>query len=160
MMPCRTGSAQATFITTGGLYTFKLLVTDWTATQVVDVRRAAPPPTNVADLATRPPVARGAYTPLQILPSGNWRPGWAPKDAWADIEKMVLRFDPYLPEMPNFAAATTNNVVVSYAIRRTPEATYLVTDRRVTEGKLSIDDQEVKITSGLIEEVTAPKPKT
>lgn len=131
--------------TTGGLYGFELCVYRHSWTPVVDVRRAEP--------ATLPeqaavPAPRGRFDRLHLAPPEERPlPAWAPAEAWADADKLVVRFRAPLPVLPGLHAGQEGEQVVSYRVERTADAVYIVTSRRVTEAELRLDDETVRISA-------------
>ena len=150
--PCMMPSTNATFLTSEGPYTFQFLVYDWSAAQIVEVNHAAPAPTNLPD--PRIPVPVGTIRRLKTYPVGDWNPGWAPEEAWTDYEKMVIRFAAPLPVLPGLYTGLRGEQVVNYNVLELPGSVYMVTNRRVTEAELRVDDQIVRITSGEVPRLT------
>ncbi|WGF91082.1 TrbG/VirB9 family P-type conjugative transfer protein [Marinivivus vitaminiproducens] len=147
LVRCMTATAKSTFITSGGVYHFLFPVYDWTAVAQVEVNKAPPPPTNPYG-TTRPPFPSAAATPLFIERTGAWRAPWAPVQAYADPDKLVIEFRKPVSQLPGLYVGLEGEAMVNYRTIDTPSALYLVTDRRVTEAELRIDDQVVTLTAG------------
>lgn len=152
LVPCMAVQAKATFLTTAGAYHFVFPVHDWTAVAQVEVNHAPPPPTN-QDPAGRPPFPSGSADPLFIEETGAWRAQWAPVYAYADPEKTVIQFRKPLPVLPGLYAGMEGEQLVNYSTVETPDAVYFVTDRRVTEAELRIDEEILTLTSGRRDEL-------
>jgi hypothetical protein len=138
---CMIGTADATFLTNEGPYSFRFVITDYTAATIVLVNHAPPPVTERPGV--RVPQPDGPVTELQIAVIGNWNPGWQPVRAWADPWKMVIHFNGPLPTLPGlFPMGGTTN----YSVLEVGSDIYMVTSRRVTEAELRLDKQTVRIT--------------
>jgi len=147
LVTCMSGEGRATLVTTGGIYHLVFPVYDWTALAQVELNHAPPPPTNPG-APDRPPFPNGRADPLLVQKEGRWQAPWVPVAAWADQDKMVVKFPKPLPELPGLYAGLEGEQIVNYRTLETADAIYLVTDRRVTEAELRLDDQVVAITSG------------
>lgn len=160
LVRCMTTTAKATFITSGGVYHFLFPVYDWTAVAQVEVNKAPPPATNPY-AATRPPFPTAAATPLFIERTGDWRAPWAPIQAYADPDKLVVEFRKPLPQLPGLYVGLEGEAMVNYSTVETPTAIYLVTDRRVTEAQLRLDDQVITLTAGRgqVEDLSPPQAR-
>ncbi|WGF90982.1 TrbG/VirB9 family P-type conjugative transfer protein [Marinivivus vitaminiproducens] len=147
LVRCMTVTAKSTFITSGGVYHFLFPVYDWTAVALVEVNKAPPPQTNpYAPL--RPPFPTAAATPLFIERTGAWRAPWAPIQAYADPDKLVIEFRKPVGQLPGLFVGLQGEAMVNYYTIDTPTALYLVTNRRVTEAQLRLDDQVITLTAG------------
>ena len=143
LQPCTTSRNRATFLTSGGVYNFELQVNDYTAVAVVEVNHAPPPMT-----ATGPevPFPDGRADLLRLIDDEDPAP-WMPTWAWADPRKLVVRFNAPLPTWPALFAGQEGEQVVNYRVIEEDDAVYFVTDRRVTEAQLRIEDEVVRITA-------------
>jgi hypothetical protein len=155
--PCSTSQAKATFLTSVGPYSFEFPVYDWTAAQIVELNHAPPPETDFGPQLPRP---NGHVDMLRVVPTHNWNPAWQPVVAWADPDKLVLEFIAPLPVLPGLYPLGGG---VNYSIIETPQRVYMVTDRRVTEAELRVDDQIVRITDpanadDLLRQKSSPRP--
>jgi hypothetical protein len=156
--PCLTSVAKMTFLTNAGHYNFEFQVNDYTAAQIVEINHAAPPPTNLVSL--KMPRPTGPVEQLRVFPEGTWNPGWKPTKAWADPDKLVVEFRAPLPVLPGLYPLGGN---VNYSVIETDQFVWMVTSRRVTEAKLMLDEQVVRISSENAKELlasqNAPRPK-
>jgi hypothetical protein len=158
--PCLTNIAKLTLLTNAFPYNFELQVNDWTAASIVEINHAAPPPTNLVSL--KQPKPTGPVEELLVFPEGKWNPGWGQqiRRAWADPDKMVIEFVAPLPTQPDLYPLGGN---VNYSVIETPQLVWMVTSRRVTEAKLILDEQVIRISSQNAEELLAnqnsPRPK-
>lgn len=147
LVRCMTSTAKASFITSGGVYHVLLPVHDWTAVAQVEFNKAPPPATNPYAVG-RPPFPTAAATPLFIERTGAWRAPWAPIQAYADPDKLVIEFRKPVGQLPGLFVGLQGEAMVNYYTVDTPTALYLVTDRRVTEAQLRLDDQVITLTAG------------
>jgi hypothetical protein len=145
LQPCSVGIARATFLTSGGVYNFEFQVNDYTAVAVVEVNHAPPPKTNVGKPAV--PFPDGRADPLRLTNIGKDAAPWMPLQAWADPYKLVVSFAAPLPTWPALYAGKKGEQVVNYRVIEAGAAVYFVTDRRVTEAQLRIEDEVVQITA-------------
>lgn len=155
LVACMTGRSKATFLTSEGPYAFEFVITDWTAVPLVEVNHAPPPKPSPA--APKRPIPTQPAENLRIEPVGKWVPGWAPRLAWADPHKLVVQFDAPLPELPGLYAGLEGESTVNYRVIEDDDAIFLVTDKRVTEAELRIDEQVVRITSARTRELRKPR---
>src|SRR5919106_4362788 len=149
LQPCTTSRNKATFLTSGGAYNFEFQVNDYTAVAVVEVNHAPPPKTNVGKPAV--PFPEGRADPLRLVNLGKYAAPWMPLQAWADPYKLVVSFAAPLPTWPALYAGKKGEQVVNYRVIEAGAAVYFVTDRRVTEAQLRIEDEVVQITAAVPE---------
>jgi Conjugal transfer protein len=147
LQPCSVGIAKATFLTSGGVYNFEFQVNDYTAVAVVEVNHAPPPKTNVGRPAV--PFPDGRADPLRLVNIGKYAAPWMPLQAWADPYKLVVSFAAPLPTWPALYAGKKGEQVVNYRVIEAGAAVYFVTERRVTEAQLRIEDEVVQITAAV-----------
>jgi Conjugal transfer protein len=142
----RTGQARGNLqlVTTGGFYSFDLVVNGYVAVNLVDVGRREPGPAGGS--ATGLPQPQGDFTRLALVREGGPLPAWAPAEAWADSYKMVVRFDGPLPVLPTLLVGGKGEQVVGYRSQTDGRQVYLVTSRRVTEAELRLGSEKVRIT--------------
>ena len=69
------------------------------------------------------------------------------RPASADPRKLVVRFNAPLPTWPALLVGKEGEQVVNYRVIEEGGAVYFVTDRRVTEAQLRIEDEVVRITA-------------
>ena len=140
----RTAQARGNLqlVTTGGFYSFDLIVNTYVAVNLVDVNRKSPR----ASRATGLPQPQGDFTRLSLVPEGGPLPAWAPIEAWANSYKMVVRFNAPLPTLPVLFAGRRGEQIVSYRSQTDGSQIYLVTSRRVTEAELRLGSEKVRIT--------------
>lgn len=139
----RAARGNLQLVTTGGFYSFDLLVNEWVAMNLVDVgREGATPRAAASDL----PQPQGDFTRLAPVADDTPRPAWAPAEAWADSTKMVIRFNGPLPTLPTLFAGQQGEQLVSYRSRSDGQQVYLITSRRVTEAELRLGDEKVRLT--------------
>lgn len=145
----RTGAARGNLqlVTTGGFYSFELVVNAYVGQNLVDVGRE---PATLARAADRLPQPQGDFTRLAARPVGaGTLPAWSPAEAWADSFKMVVRFDGPLPVLPTLLAGMRGEQLVTYrsvAQGGPGGQVFLVTNRRVTEAELRLGAERVRIT--------------
>jgi hypothetical protein len=144
LQPCTTSRNKATFLTSGGVYNFEFQVNDYTAVTVVEVNHAPPPKT-----ATGPevPFPEGRTDLLRLIDDSEYPAPWMPSWAWADPHKLVVRFNAPLPTWPTLLVGKDGEQVANYRVIEEGGAVYFVTDRRVTEAQLRIEDEVVRITA-------------
>jgi hypothetical protein len=140
----RTGQARGNLqlVTTGGFYSFDLIVNTYVAVNLVDVNRKSPRASHAIGL----PQPQGDFTRLSLMPEDGPLPAWAPAEAWADSYKMVVRFNGPLPTLPALFAGQRGEQIVSYSSQTDGSQVYLVTNRRVTEAELRLGSKKVDIT--------------
>lgn len=135
-------------VTTGGFYSFELLVNANVAQNLVDVGRE--PASLARAAADQMPQPQGDFTRLAARPvDAGTLPAWSPAEAWADSFKMVVRFDGPVPVLPTLLAGMKGEQLVSYrsvAQGGPGGQTYLVTNRRVTEAELRLGTERVRLT--------------
>jgi conjugative transfer protein CagX len=142
-MPGARGNLQ--LATTGGLYSFDLVTSRFTSVNLVDIGRGeAGTPDHRAAASPQP---EGDFTRLSFrTPSGAALPAWAPTEAWADSVKMVVRFQGPLPVLPALFAGQQGEQIVAYKTVYDQGSPLLVTNRRVTEAELRLDEEVVALT--------------
>lgn len=141
----RTAQAKGNLqlVTTGGFYSFDLIVNRNVAINLVDVgREQAAPHASAANI----PQPQGDFTRLALVPLDGPPPAWAPAEAWADSYKMVARFNGPLPTLPSLLAGQKGEQLVSYRSQLDGQTIYLVTSRRVTEAELRLGAERLRIT--------------
>jgi hypothetical protein len=149
IVPREPGARSNLQLTTTGdvIYSFDL-VTGGRGVNLVEVRRPelATATHGAAEQSLTP---QGDYTRLNLgTPDGRQLPAWAPGEAWADSDKLVIRFPPGpLPVLPALFAGQQGEQIVSYRTVIDQGATTLVTRRRVTEAQLRLDQEVVTITA-------------
>ena len=138
------GRGNLQLVTTGGFYSFELQVNRTTALNLVDIGdRPAGAGQRTSDL----PQPAGDFTRLTLLPLADGPlPAWAPAEAWADSDKMVVRFNAPLPVLPALLAGQRGEQLVTYRSEVAGPYVLLLTDRRVTEAELRLDSERVRIT--------------
>lgn len=139
----REAKGNLQLVTTGGFYSFDLLVNGQVAVNLVDVGRADQAPREAAGDLPQP---QGDFTRLAPAASGAPLPAWAPAEAWADSEKMVVRFNGPLPTLPALFAGRKGEQLVSYRSQAAGQQVFLVTDRRVTEAELRLGSESLRLT--------------
>ena len=106
----REAKGNLQLVTTGGFYSFDLLVNEQVAVNLVDVMRAGDGPRTEPSALPQP---EGDFTRLASV-AGGPLPSWAPAEAWADSTKMVVRFNGPLPTLPALFAGHQGEQLVSY----------------------------------------------
>ena len=153
------GRGNLQLVTTGGFYSFELQVNRSTALNLVDIGdRPAGSGQRTSDL----PQPEGDFTRLALLPLANAPlPAWAPAEAWADSDKMVVRFNAPLPVLPALLAGQRGEQLITYRSEVVGPYVILLTDRRVTEAELRLDSERIRITvdSAAMIAATAAKPE-
>lgn len=145
LVPCMGRNLQAAIITDGGVYTLQLQVRDWRAMPIVEINHAPPPRTEVRVAAAPSPV--GGQEALRVKAKSEPPAPWMPGSVWADREKMVIGFAEAPPTLPALFAGKKGEQTVSYQVLEAGDATYLVTNRRVTEAELRLGEEVVRIGS-------------
>jgi hypothetical protein len=130
-------------VTTGGFYSFDLLVNAQVAVNLVDVARADQAAWVTAGGLPQP---QGDFTRLAPVAGGGPLPAWAPAEAWADSEKMVVRFNGPVPTLPGLFAGQKGEQLVSYRSQRAGQQVYLITSRRVTEAELRLGAERLRLS--------------
>lgn len=135
-------------VTTGGFYSFELVVNENVAQNLIDLaREPAALPRAAADQLPQP---QGDFTRLTTRPVGDAPlPAWSPAEAWADSFKMVVRFDGPLPVLPALLAGMKGEQLITYrSVAQGGQGghVFLVTNRRVTEAELRLGAERVRIT--------------
>ena len=139
----REAKGNLQLVTTGGFYSFDLLVNEQVAVNLVDVMRAGDGPRTVPSALPQP---EGDFTRLASVAEGGPLPAWAPAEAWADSTKMVVRFNGPLPTLPALFAGHQGEQLVSYRSEREGQQVYLITSRRVTEAELRLGSERLRLT--------------
>lgn len=138
------GHGNLQLVTTGGFYSFELQVNRTTALNLVDMGRA---PAGLPRTSSELPQPQGDFTRLAILPAAQAPlPAWAPSEAWADSYKMVVRFDGPLPVLPALLAGQQGEQLITYRSQTVGPHVLLLTNRRVTEAELRLDQERIRIT--------------
>lgn len=151
------GNLQIT--TTGGLYLWDL-VERRKPLDLVEVFHGDEDGETAAAGATRQGVwPEGEQTTLNLTtPDGRAMPAWKPAEAWADSYKLVIRFNGPLPTLPALFAGQQGEQMVSYSTSVDPATgdPLIITNRRVTEGQLRLDQEVVVISAVAPVEDTNP----
>ena len=138
------GRGNLQLVTTGGFYSFELQVNRTTALNLVDIGDDTAGPRS---LAAGLPQPQGDFTRLALLPTGDGPlPAWAPAEAWADSTRMVVRFNAPLPVLPALLAGQRGEQLITYRSEVVGPYVLLLTNRRVTEAELRLDQERIRIT--------------
>ena len=154
------GRGNLQLVTTGGFYSFELQVKRNTALNLVDIGDEPEGPAQPAAGLPRP---EGDFTRLALLPVADAPlPAWAPAEAWADSYKMVVQFNAPLPVLPILLAGQRGEQLITYRSEAVGPYLLLLTNRRVTEAELRLDQERIRITvdQAAITAVPAAEPGT
>lgn len=132
--------------TTGGFYSFDLLTTRATAINLVDVKHRTERSVTGNGTFSDVPQPQGDFTRLKLTSAKGPLPAWAPAEAWADSYKMVVRFNGPLPVAPGLFAGQKGEQLVSYRTVLDQGSPIFVTNRRITEAELRLDQEVIRIT--------------
>lgn len=148
------GRGNLQLVTTGGFYSFELQVNRTTALNLVNI---GDQPNGPGQRAAGLPQPEGDFTRLALLPvADTGLPAWAPAEAWADSYKMVVRFDAPLPVLPALLVGQRGEQLISYRSKAVGPHVLLLTNRRVTEAELRLDQERIRITVDPATSATAP----